>query len=961
MPKELKQQNLFIKKSLNRHLGVGGPSTSDHSENSRTSTPTVSEDESGSKTSRRGGETGDTEHRQTPPSRPLHGLKTTADIAADERAVRLKTEQFQQALNDSANEAESSSVSTSSDGRDSRTADIKPSKRPIKGKRDHPGRGSYRAGFRGKFGRDGGRMGHGHGHFPRGPRPMMPFQHRPPPPMHMLEQLSQSPRDSAFIPSPRRTPRHSESSSCGSPRLYSGTGQTPPQSPRHFYESPIQSPLRHHISPYNSPPRHPASPIPRMIPPEHMIRPHPSMMARQIPMPGSIPIPMPPQPDVRAFSGTPPPQFHPMNNPHAAHMQPMTPEQHRMMAAMQQQAMEHQHQQQQQFEHHQIAHMNAMKFNKPSQPDSLAQMVQSYSKGQNVTLTPEQIAQVMQYCNMMGQPVNPNMMPGNQNVISHGWMQQGGHQPEMMMNPVPHPNLEMPPQMMPHPVQMGQQVHPMFLQQQQIPGFLPGQAPPGQHMSGSPIPGHLAGPNQSMPMQTMPGQSLAGPPVSGHMPGAISSHHFLQNQQIMIPRPIHPEMGNTSNITAPQNRHAPLVTPTHSMPPSQFGLHNIPVSSVASTLPHLMPNTEVVAPSPPPLPQEDTNNSVPVTTTIVPLTDNSSVRSQNAYSGIPLPVTSSKDTGAPVPSSEGPAMKTSSTAPPVTPVKQSAKTPGIIRLPQDHQLPTEEDLLKSPDAAGTPVNMKKNYWQNRQKSSESAAEKKGELTPPKEEQEKTSNTPSPEPTPEIKTEKTKLPHDPTNSASKYVAEKPIVPQETPKKKSEKPIRAKGFNLSDLSELVTKTVTHNNNIPKTDISVAANSGSVEVVLNQGYRRTHSPCQARAVEPRERRDSDTWRPLSKSKPDPEEGPGGSWRTQDNAASSSAALEDDPERTKALQEAQAKDLSTGQQIQYAIEKLQKQSRVQTVSESSSKGVKEEVAGEEAWYDEEDEDRIDCFDLTI
>ena len=54
----------------------------------------------------------------------------SVDVAADERAARLKAEQFQQALNDSANEAETSSVSTSSDGRDSRTGgDFKTSKR----------------------------------------------------------------------------------------------------------------------------------------------------------------------------------------------------------------------------------------------------------------------------------------------------------------------------------------------------------------------------------------------------------------------------------------------------------------------------------------------------------------------------------------------------------------------------------------------------------------------------------------------------------------------------------------------------------------------------------------------------------------------------------------------------------------------------------------------------------------
>ena len=126
---------------------------------------------------------------------------------------------------------------------------------------------------------------------------------------------------------------------------------------------------------------------------------------------------------------------------------PMTPEQHRMMAAaMQHQAIEHQHQQQQQlqqFEHMQTAHiMNAMKFNKPT---LTPEMVQSYSKGKNVTLTPEQISQVMQYGNTMGTPVCSNIMPGNQNVLPQGWMQQRGQQPEMIMNPVPHPNPDMRP------------------------------------------------------------------------------------------------------------------------------------------------------------------------------------------------------------------------------------------------------------------------------------------------------------------------------------------------------------------------------------------------------------------------------------------------------------------------------------------------------------------------------------
>ena len=57
------------------------------------------------------------------------GISSTAEVAADERAARMRAEHFQQALNDSANEAETSSISNSSDGRDSRAGEHKTSKR----------------------------------------------------------------------------------------------------------------------------------------------------------------------------------------------------------------------------------------------------------------------------------------------------------------------------------------------------------------------------------------------------------------------------------------------------------------------------------------------------------------------------------------------------------------------------------------------------------------------------------------------------------------------------------------------------------------------------------------------------------------------------------------------------------------------------------------------------------------
>ena len=230
----------------------------------------------------------------------------------------------------------------------------------------------------------------------------------------------------------------------------------------HTFKSPNQSTLRYHTSSLNSPPLPPASPW--LIPPDQtMDFQHQQHQQQQFEQKAHYMNAMKfdePTPDylismVQSFSKgqnvsltreqiAQIMQYYNMMGTH----RPMTPEQHRMMAAaMQHQAIEHQHQkqqQQQQFEHMQTAHMNAMKFNKPTQ-DSLAQMVQSYGKGQNVTLTPEQISQVMQYCKMMGTPVCSNMMPGNQNVLPQGWMQQRGQQPEMIMNPVPHPNPDMQP------------------------------------------------------------------------------------------------------------------------------------------------------------------------------------------------------------------------------------------------------------------------------------------------------------------------------------------------------------------------------------------------------------------------------------------------------------------------------------------------------------------------------------
>ena len=56
---------------------------------------------------------------------------------------------------------------------------------------------------------------------------------------------------------------------------------------------------------------------------------------------------------------------------------------------------------------------------------------------------------------------------------------------------------------------------------------------------------------------------------------------------------------------------------------------------------------------------------------------------------------------------------------------------------------------------------------------------------------------------------------------------------TPGKKLNKDIKRTGFSLSDLEDLVTKTVAHNDKIQKTDINAAVNRGSVVVKLNESY--------------------------------------------------------------------------------------------------------------------------------
>jgi len=223
------------------------------------------------------------------------------------------------------------------------------------------------------------------------------------------------------------------------------------------------------------------------------------------------------------------------------------------------------------------------------------------------------------------------------------------------------------------------------------------------------------------------------------------------------------------------------------------------------------------------------------------------------------------------------------------PVLASAAPPATL----NYQLPTLEDLLK-PDSSHAGFNLRKNYWQTRQESEKAVA--------------------------------TGLPP-------------------APRKKM------KGFNLSDLGDLVMKNVAFNNTAPKT-CPPSHIGGSVEVVLSRGYPKTRPPSPARAVkELKKARRCGPWQPLKEGQ---EAGSSVKWTAAEDV------LTEDPERTRALLEAEEKLLSTGQQIKYAVEKLGIQATVDGVL-TSCQGPKEKVEGEEAWYDEEDEDKIDCFDVTI
>lgn len=57
-----------------------------------------------------------------------------------------------------------------------------------------------------------------------------------------------------------------------------------------------------------------------------------------------------------------------------------------------------------------------------------------------------------------------------------------------------------------------------------------------------------------------------------------------------------------------------------------------------------------------------------------------------------------------------------------------------------------------------------------------------------------------------------------------------------KSAADKVVKKKRFTLADLGDLVSENVAHNSKMLKTDISAAANKGTVVVVMNQGISGT-----------------------------------------------------------------------------------------------------------------------------
>ena len=200
--------------------------------------------------------------------------------------------------------------------------------------------------------------------------------------------------------------------------------------------------------------------------------------------------------------------------------------------------------------------------------------------------------------------------------------------------------------------------------------------------------------------------------------------------------------------------------------------------------------------------------------------------------------------------------------------------------------------------------------------------------------------------------------------------------ETPKKSGQasKGKEPKQFCLSDFSALVSDTVTHNSKLPKT--TMPSGVGSVEVIPSESMMRSgrlsvgkeaprsaaHKESHWRAHDIREKEagGAEQWRPKSRESKDKEFEKLNSWRDAKPDARDLAIAEDE-RRGALLKEAEAKGMSEGEQIAYALNKL-KGASPQPKRPSESSVVGDDILeGIPRWYDDDDDDEINPFDLNI
>ena len=502
---------------------------------------------------------------------------------------------------------------------------------------------------------------------------------------------------------------------------------------------------------------------------------------------------------------------------------------------------------------------------------------------------------------MMNRPVLQNQMVLMQQQNA-GMMPHPNYPiipPQHLVNPPRHlvnPILghQIPQQQQLHSQNTAQQLQQQQLQQQQQPML----------MMQSQHPLHM----QSQDQIYMPPQNMIQHP-----------NMMLQRAQLLAQHPnfcIAPP-----NIMPPRNNRMQLYDPAipNTAPIPNPGSNTIPATLVSGTVP-------------PPI------VSTPSISTSLPLENEKDIERDESPNSPEAPAAAPANTYEDTSNKKYERINSFSQSP-----TQPARTPGLIRLPPSIPPNSLDDVNKSPDSPPTPMHVKKNYWQ---KSSAAEVEEKPSTASKKLD---AVSEPKKEATPEVSEAPANITPATTTSVRTV---SPAMPSTT------QPKAKKAFNLSDLNSLVSKTVKHNNALPRTDITTSG-SGCVEVTYTTNRVRTaNSDVKIKAVHD-DRASDEKWRPGFKEKVTAERS--SNWRRHRTGGSEC----EDPEREKVLREAESQNLSTGQSIQYAIEKLRTTSGVSTPAGRSERSVStnsaSELDGKEDWYDEEDEDKIDCFDLNI